>query len=96
MVDLDTPLGEQFLDIAVGQPEAQVPAHRQHNDIGWEAEAGEGTVLREQDEGGEFSYRQSGCSDADAADATVPGHLPGHDPAAAPAPHPAMSFSDTL
>jgi D-alanyl-D-alanine-carboxypeptidase/D-alanyl-D-alanine-endopeptidase len=28
--------------------------------------------LREQDEGGEFSYRQSCCSDADAADATVP------------------------
>jgi hypothetical protein len=28
--------------------------------------------LREQDEGGEFSYPQSGCSDADAAGATVP------------------------
>jgi len=32
-------------------------------------------VLREQDEGGEFSYRQSRCSDADAADATVPACL---------------------
>jgi hypothetical protein len=30
------------------------------------------TVLREQDEGGGFSYLQSRCSDADAADATVP------------------------
>ena len=29
-------------------------------------------MLREQDEGGEFSYRQSRCSDAVAADATVP------------------------
>jgi hypothetical protein len=29
-------------------------------------------VLREQDEGGEFSYRQSRCSDAVAVDATVP------------------------
>jgi hypothetical protein len=28
--------------------------------------------LREQDEGSEFSYPQSGCSDADAAHATVP------------------------
>jgi hypothetical protein len=28
--------------------------------------------LREQDEAGEFSYPQSGCSDADAAHATVP------------------------
>jgi hypothetical protein len=42
VVDLDPALGEQFLDIAVGQPEAQVPADRQHNHIGWEAEAGEG------------------------------------------------------
>jgi hypothetical protein len=32
-------------------------------------------MLREQDEGGEFSYPQSGCSDADAADATVPCYL---------------------
>jgi hypothetical protein len=26
VVDLDTPLGEQFLDVAVGQAEAQLPA----------------------------------------------------------------------
>jgi hypothetical protein len=42
VVDLDPALGEQFLDIAIGQAEAQVPADRQHNHIGWEPEAGEG------------------------------------------------------
>jgi hypothetical protein len=42
MVHLDTALGEQFLDVAVGQPKAQVPADRQDDDVGWEAEASEG------------------------------------------------------
>jgi hypothetical protein len=31
MVDIDAALGEQFLDIAVGQPVAQVPAHATMN-----------------------------------------------------------------
>ena len=39
VVDLDAALGEQFLDIAIGQAEAQVPAHRQHDHVGWEAES---------------------------------------------------------
>jgi hypothetical protein len=38
MVDLNAPFGEQFLDVAVGQAEAQIPANREHDDIGWEAE----------------------------------------------------------
>jgi hypothetical protein len=42
VVDLDAPFGEQLLDVAVGQPEAQVPTDGQHDDIGREAEAGEG------------------------------------------------------
>jgi hypothetical protein len=42
VVGLDPALGEQLLDVAVGQPEAQVPTDGQHDDIGWEAEAGEG------------------------------------------------------
>jgi hypothetical protein len=42
VVDLDPALGEQLLDVTVGQPEAQVPADRQNDHIGWEAEAGEG------------------------------------------------------
>jgi hypothetical protein len=35
-------LGQQFLDVAVGQPEAQVPARRQHDYVEREAKAGEG------------------------------------------------------
>jgi hypothetical protein len=41
VVDLDATFGEQFLDVTVGQPEAQVPADRNYDHIGWEAEAGE-------------------------------------------------------
>jgi hypothetical protein len=37
VVDLDTALGEEFLDVAVGQAEAQVPADRQHDHLRWEA-----------------------------------------------------------
>jgi hypothetical protein len=42
VVDLDAALGQQLLDVAVGEAEAQIPADRYDNDIGWEAEAGEG------------------------------------------------------
>jgi hypothetical protein len=40
VVDLDPALGQQPLDVAVGQAEAQVPADREDDDIGCEAEAG--------------------------------------------------------
>ena len=36
MVDLNTALSEQLLDITVGQPEAQVPADSDDDDIGRE------------------------------------------------------------
>jgi hypothetical protein len=42
MVGLDPALGEEFLDVAVGQAEAQVLADRQHDHIRREAEPGEG------------------------------------------------------
>ena len=42
VVDLDPALSEQLLDVAVGQAEAQVPADREDDDIGREAEAGKG------------------------------------------------------
>jgi hypothetical protein len=42
VVDLDAPFGEQLLDVTVRQPEAQVPADRENDHVGWEAEAGEG------------------------------------------------------
>jgi len=41
VVDLDTALSEQLLDITVGQPEAQVPADSDDDDIGQEPESGE-------------------------------------------------------
>jgi hypothetical protein len=46
MVDLDAALGEEFFDVAVGQAEAQLPADRNDDDIGWEAEAGERRARR--------------------------------------------------
>jgi hypothetical protein len=33
VVGLDPALGEQFLDVAVGPPEAQVPADREDDDV---------------------------------------------------------------
>ena len=41
VVDLDAAFGEQLLDVAVGQPEAQAPAHGQRDDLRQEAEPGE-------------------------------------------------------
>ena len=42
VVDLDPALGQQLLDVAVGQAEAQLPADREDDDIKVEAEAGKG------------------------------------------------------
>jgi hypothetical protein len=42
VVDLDSALGEELFDVAVGQAEAQVPADRKDDDIRWKAEAGKG------------------------------------------------------
>ncbi len=42
VVDLDAALGEQLLNVAVGQRETQVPAERQDDDVRREAEASEG------------------------------------------------------
>jgi hypothetical protein len=46
-IDLDAALGEEFFDVAVGQAKAQVLADREHNHLGWEAEAGEGGARRD-------------------------------------------------
>ncbi len=46
MVDLETALGAQLLDVAVRQAEAQIPADRDDDDVGREAEAGEGWARR--------------------------------------------------
>jgi hypothetical protein len=42
VVDLNAALGKQLLEVAVGQPEAQVPADGKDDDVGREAEAGKG------------------------------------------------------
>ena len=39
---LATPLDEKFLDVAIREAEAQVPADRDDDHLGWEPEAGEG------------------------------------------------------
>ncbi|MFF5123276.1 hypothetical protein ACFY37_41135, partial [Dactylosporangium aurantiacum] len=46
MVDLDTPLDEEFLDAAVGQVVAQVQPDRDHDDIRREPEPGERRPVR--------------------------------------------------
>ena len=42
MVDLNALFGEQFLDVAVGQLKASVPADRNDDDVGRKAKAGKG------------------------------------------------------
>lgn len=37
LINLDPPLGQQLLHVTVGQPVAQVPTHRQHDDLTREA-----------------------------------------------------------
>jgi hypothetical protein len=77
VVDLDATLGEQFLDVAVRQPEAQIPTDRQHNHLGRKAKAGEGS-LRDGTKGRAASSRATvWLRDAVATDATVPDHDPG-------------------
>jgi hypothetical protein len=41
VVDLDTAFGQQFLHVSVGQAVAQIPAHRDRDDLGWEPETRE-------------------------------------------------------
>jgi fluoroquinolone transport system permease protein len=76
VVDLDTAFGEQFFDVPVGEAETQVPADRQHDHLGREAEASEG---RSRDGS---RARAAGSHDSSlptqgslAADATVPAPL---------------------
>ncbi len=41
VVDLDTALGEQLLEIPIRQAMPQVPPHGYQDDLGWEPESGE-------------------------------------------------------
>ena len=72
VVGLDPALGEQFLGVAVRPPKRRYQrTARTMMSGGNETPRGE-TSWREQDEGGEFSYRQSHRSDAVAAHAQCP------------------------
>jgi hypothetical protein len=42
VVNLDTALAEQFLDVPLGEAKPEVPANCQHDHVGWEAKASEG------------------------------------------------------
>jgi hypothetical protein len=46
VVDLDPALGQQLLDVPVGEAEPQVPSDRQGDDFGWETVPGEGRTGR--------------------------------------------------
>ena len=45
VVGLDPALGEQFLDVAVGPPEAQVPADREDDDVWGETKTREADLV---------------------------------------------------
>ena len=38
VINADTPFGEEFFEITIRQPVAQVPAHREHDHLRWEPE----------------------------------------------------------
>jgi hypothetical protein len=72
VVDLHPALEGQFLDVAVGQAEPQVPADGNNDHVGRDPEAGEGGSRTEQDEDGGFSCGESRCSHTVMANATAP------------------------
>jgi hypothetical protein len=73
VIDLDATLGEQLFDVAVGQPKAQIPADGQHDHVGREAKAGEGSLPDGTKARAASSLMPTvWLRDAVAADATVP------------------------
>src|SRR5262249_34948539 len=41
VIHLDAPFRQQLLHVAIGQPVPQIPSHRHHDHIRWEAETSE-------------------------------------------------------
>jgi hypothetical protein len=63
VVGLDATLGEELLEVAVGQAEAQVPADREHDYIGWEEDPAKVERVGSSGERGEwFSWQESHLS----------------------------------
>jgi acyl-CoA synthetase (AMP-forming)/AMP-acid ligase II len=76
VVDLDAALGEQLLDVAVGQAEPQVPADREDDHVGWEAEPGKGGPREGSRARAAGSHAgQSRCWNAVTANATAPAEV---------------------
>jgi hypothetical protein len=74
VIDLDPALGQELLDVPVGEAEPQVPTDRQGDDFGWETVPGEGRTgrwvwVRVR---GVISSRESPLMDGPAPNATVP------------------------
>jgi hypothetical protein len=92
VIDLDAAFGEQLLDVAVRQREAQGPADRQHDHVGREAEAGEGRSADASGAGsGELSWRQSACTGLAHSRCNSPAGAPRA--SATPTDHAARSWS---
>jgi len=73
VVNLNAAFDQELLDVAVGQAEAQVPADRQHDHVGWKAEAGEGRSCERSSAGAARSHGGSLPADGShTADATAP------------------------
>jgi hypothetical protein len=76
--DRDVAFDQELFDVTVGQAEAQLPAHRQHDHVGWEAEAGKGGLREGSRARAAGSHAgQSRCWNAVTANATVPLGPPG-------------------
>jgi hypothetical protein len=66
VVDLQAAFGQQLLQVAVRQRQAQLPAHRQHDHLGAASRSRRTQTVRQRRSGdGEFSWRQSACSRLD-------------------------------
>jgi hypothetical protein len=72
VVDLDAPLGEQLLDVAVGQAEVQVPADRDDDHLGRETEAGKADCGRGAGRGRRVLMREVPLLKAVMANTTAP------------------------
>jgi hypothetical protein len=89
MVDLDAAFGEEFLDIPVGQPVAQVPAHRHNDHLGREAEPGERRAGRRPGTRPNCGRHRSTLPDARSVHATEP-HEEMAGPASPTSPPPSL------
>jgi hypothetical protein len=77
MIHVDAALGQQLLHIPVGQPEPQIPAHRQHDHLRRKPEAGKRRASRSRTAGrsGQLHAIGSCPSDTSSVNATKPARV---------------------